>query len=336
MKKIAVNGLGRIGRQVLKHYLDAMPQDVEIVAVNDIAPIEELVYLLRYDSVHGKPGFDIEAGDGYITMKGRRIDVFSEKDPANLPWKKYDIDVVLECSGFFTKREMAARHLQAGAKKVIISAPSKDADHTIVLGVNQETYDPKKHDVISNASCTTNSLAPSLKVLNDVFGIEHALITTVHAYTSTQAILDKPREKRRRGRSAAVNIIPTSTGSAIATTMVLPELKDKMDAIAIRVPVPDGAITDIVAHLKKDVSVEEVNNTFKNASQTAMKGILGYTEEELVSSDIINDEHSGIVDALSTRVVNNRMVKVLVWYDNEYGYSKRMMELGIYVAQKIK
>ncbi len=336
MKKIAVNGLGRIGRQVLNHYMNTLPKDIEIVAVNDIAPIDELVYLLKYDSVHGQPDFDVVSGDGYIMLGDKKMAVFAEKDPANLPWKDLDIDVVLECSGFFTKRAMAAKHLEAGAKKVIISAPSKDADQTIVLGVNENVYNPKTENVISNASCTTNSLAPPLKVLNDVFGIEHALVTTVHAYTSTQAILDKPREKRRRGRSAAVNIIPTTTGSAISTTMVIPELKDKMDAIALRVPVPDGAITDIVAHLKKDVTVEEINATLKKYAETKMKGILGYSDEELVSTDIINNEHSGIVDALSTRVVNKRMVKVLVWYDNEYGYSKRLLELGLFVAKQIK
>lgn len=336
MKKIAVNGLGRIGRQVLNHYMKTLPEEVEIVAVNDIAPIDELVYLLKYDSVHGQPDFEVVSGDGYIMLGDKKMAVFAEKDPANLPWKDLGIDVVLECSGFFTKRAMAAKHLEAGAKKVIISAPSKDADQTIVLGVNENIYNPETENVISNASCTTNSLAPPLKVLNDVFGIEHALVTTVHAYTSTQAILDKPREKRRRGRSAAVNIIPTTTGSAISTTMVIPELKDKMDAIALRVPVPDGAITDIVAHLKKDVAVEEINATLKKYAETKMKGILGYSDEELVSSDIINNEHSGIVDALSTRVVNKRMVKVLVWYDNEYGYSKRLLELGFFVAKQVK
>jgi glyceraldehyde-3-phosphate dehydrogenase type I len=326
MKRVAINGLGRIGRMVLRHYMDMRPKDVEIVAANDLVPPDDLAYLLKYDSVHGRAPFPVgPSGDG-INMGDVSLKIFAEKDPAQLPWKKLGVDVVVESTGLFTKRELAAKHLQAGARRVIISAPSPDADITIIMGVNERQFRPEQHRVISNASCTTNSLVPPLKVMLDNFGIERALVTTVHAYTGTQGLVDKPARKKIRGRAAAVSLIPTTTGSDIATTMVLPELKGRLRALAIRAPIPDGAITDIVADLKKTVTVKDLNGAFKAASEGAMKGILGYSEEELVSADIIDDLHSGIVHALSTIVVQDSMVKVQVWYDNEFGYSRRLLD----------
>ncbi len=334
MKRIAINGLGRIGRLVLRHYLSSPPDDVEIVAANDLTPPEELAYLVRYDSVHGGASFPVEAGPDYLQLGSQRLTILSERDPAALPWKALGVDIVLECTGLFRKREGAAKHIEAGASVVIISAPSESADLTIVMGVNEKLYNPREHHVVSNASCTTNSLAPAVKVLNDVFGIEYLMATTIHAYTASQAIVDRPALKRRRGRAAATSLIPTSTGAAKATALVIPELKGKMDAIAVRAPIPDGAITDIVAHLKKDVSVDTVNAALKNAANGALKGILDYNDDEIVSADIISNPHSGIVDAPSTRVIMDRVVKVLVWYDNEYGYSRRLLELASYIAGK--
>jgi glyceraldehyde-3-phosphate dehydrogenase type I len=326
MKKVAINGLGRIGRMVLRHYMDMRPKDVELVAANDLVPPDDLAYLLKYDSVHGRAPFSVSpSGDG-INMGDVSLKIYAEKDPAQLPWKKLGVDVVIESTGLFTKRELASKHLQAGARRVIISAPSPDADITIIMGVNESQFRPEQHKVISNASCTTNSLVPPLKVMLDNFGIERALVTTVHAYTGTQGLVDKPAKKKIRGRAAAVSLIPTTTGSDIATTMVLPELKGRLRALAIRAPIPDGAITDIVADLKKAVTVKDLNGALKAASEGPMKGILDYTEEELVSADIIDDPHSGIVHALSTIVVQDSMVKVQVWYDNEFGYSKRLLD----------
>jgi glyceraldehyde-3-phosphate dehydrogenase type I len=335
MKKIAINGLGRIGRMVLRHYLASSPDDLTIVAANDLIPIDELAYLIRYDSVHGSAKFPVEAGPDYIQLGTHKLMILSERNPENLPWKAHGVDVVLECTGLFRKREDAAKHLKAGASKVIISAPSDSADLTVVLGVNEKRYDTNKHHVISNASCTTNSLAPAVKVLHEAFGVEYLMVTTVHAYTASQALVDQAARKKRRGRAAALSLIPTSTGAAKATALVIPELKDRMDAIAVRVPVPDGAITDIVAHLKKDVSVKTVNAAFKRASDNELKEILDYSEDEIVSADIVGDAHSGIVDASSTRVILNKVAKVLVWYDNEYGYSKRLLELAEFVGKSI-
>jgi glyceraldehyde-3-phosphate dehydrogenase type I len=260
--------------------------------------------------------------------------ILHETDPAKLPWKKLGVDIVLECTGLFRRRQDAAKHLTAGASKVIISAPSESADLTIVQGVNEQLYDPLIHHVISNASCTTNSLAPAVKVLNDTFGVEHLLVTTIHAYTASQALVDRSARKIRRGRAAAVSLIPTSTGAAKATGLVLPQLKDKMDALAIRAPVPDGAITDIVAELKRKVTVQEVNEAFKKVATGELKNILGFSEDELVSADIIGDTHSGIVDGTSTKVIDGKMVKVLVWYDNEAGYAKKLLELCEYISKK--
>jgi glyceraldehyde-3-phosphate dehydrogenase type I len=326
MKRVAINGLGRIGRMVLRHYMEMRPKDVELVAANDLVPPDDLAYLLKYDSVHGRAPFPVRTSENGISLGDVNLKVYAERDPAQLPWKKLGVDVVIESTGLFTKRELAAKHLEAGARRVIISAPSPDADITIIIGVNESEFRPEQHKVISNASCTTNSLVPPLKVMLDNFGIERALVTTVHAYTGTQGLVDKPAKKKIRGRAAAVSLIPTTTGSDIATTMVLPELKGRLRALAIRAPIPDGAITDIVADLKKAVTVKDLNSALKAASEGPMKGILGYTEEELVSADIIDDPHSGIVHALSTVVVQDSMVKIQVWYDNEFGYSRRLLD----------
>jgi len=333
MKRIGINGLGRIGRLVLRYYMLNPSDAVDIVVANDLTSIDDLAYLIRFDSVHGKAPYKVLYGSSYIQLGSKRIKVLNEKDPAKLPWKKLGVDIVLECTGLFRKREDAAKHIIAGASKVIISAPSDSADLTIVQGVNEDLYNPKIHHVVSNASCTTNSLAPAVKVLHDTFGIGHLLVTTVHAYTASQALIDRSARKLRRGRAAAVSLIPTSTGAAKATALVLPELKDKMDAMAIRAPVPDGAITDIVAELQSDVTVDIVNKTFEQAAKNELKGILGYSEDELVSADILGDTHSGIIDATSTKVVDKRMVKVLVWYDNEAGYAKRLLELAEFISK---
>lgn len=327
MKKMIINGLGRIGRLVLRQYCNERPKNVEIVGVNDLVSPENLAYLIRFDSVHGRTLYPVTSQGNEIYMKEHRLKVYAEKDPASLPWKELEVDVVLECTGLFTKRDLAAKHLDAGAKRVIISAPSATADVTIVPGVNDRQFDPKKHKVISLASCTTNSLAPPLKVLQESFGVDHALVTTVHAYTVSQSVVDGPAKKRRRGRAAAVSLIPTTTGAAVATTQVLPELEGRMDAIAIRAPVVDGAITDIVVHLRQECTVERVNGALKAAAEGPLHGILGYSEEELVSADILGDPHSGIVDALSTRVVQGHVAKVLVWYDNEFGYAQRLLDV---------
>jgi len=334
MKKVGINGLGRIGRLVLRQFMSDSSNDIDIVAANDLTPIDDLAYLLRFDSVHGKVPYNVSFGSDFIQLGSKKLKILNEKDPLKLPWKKLGVDIVLECTGLFRRRDDAAKHLTAGASKVIISAPSESADLTIVQGVNEDSYNSKIHHVVSNASCTTNSLAPAVKVLDDTFGIEHLLVTTVHAYTASQGLVDRSARKIRRGRAAAVSLIPTSTGAAKATGLVLPKLKNKMDALAIRVPVPDGAITDIVAELKSNVTVDQVNEAFRIASMGELKGILGYSDDELVSADIIGDTHSGIVDATSTKVVDNKMVKVLVWYDNEFGYAKKLLELAEYISKK--
>ncbi len=334
-KRVAINGLGRIGNQVLRHYIHALPKHYEIVAANT-SSVEDAAYLLKYDSVHGMADFSIKTqGEEKLIIDGHEITIVSSHDPKALPWGELDIDIVLECTGHFTEGSAAKGHIEAGAKKVIISAPGKNIDKTIVLGVNHDAYDTTKHHIISNASCTTNSLAPAMKVLEDNFGVKNAMITTTHAYTSTQTMVDKRAKKRRRGRAAAVNIIPTTTGAAIATTEVIPALKGKMEAMALRVPVPDGAITEIVALLNQEVDSEQVNEAFQKAADGDLKGILAFTREELVSSDILGNLHSSIIDGLSTAVVGGRMVKVMAWYDNEYGYSQRLLELADFVAKKM-
>jgi len=336
-KRVAINGLGRIGKMVLWHYIINKPENIEIVVANGgSGSAEDLAYMLKFDSVHGRFPAEISYTDDTLKVGEQEIKLISGRDPETMPWGEMGIDIVLECTGKFTKRDEAAKHLKAGAKKVIISAPSKDAELTIVLGVNQDAYDPDKHHIISNASCTTNSLAPAIKVLNDNFGIESALVTTIHSYTSSQVTVDRKKPgKHRRGRAAAVNIIPTSTGAAIATTKVIPELQGKMNALALRVPTPDVAITDISATLKKNVTVEEVNKAFEEAMNTYLKGILEITYDEVVSTDLINNPHSSIIDGLSTMVVDGNKVKVFAWYDNEFGYSGRLLELADFVALKM-
>ncbi|MDK2890592.1 MAG: hypothetical protein PWR21_1224 [Methanoculleus sp.] len=334
MKKVAINGFGRIGRMALSNYLIDPPGNIEIVAVNDPKPPDVLAYLVKYDSVHGRAPFPVEAGSDHLRLGSRKVTVLGERDPAALPWNNLGVDLVLECTGRFTDRNDAAKHLDAGASRVIISAPSHDPDLTVVLGVNEQAYDPAGHTIVSNASCTTNALAPAAKVLNDAFGIDHLMATAIHAYTATQALVDKAAPKVRRGRAAAVSLIPTTTGAAVATTHVLPELAGKMDAVAVRAPIPDGSIIDIVAELKREVTRDEVNVAMRRAAEGQMKGILSYTEEYLVSVDIIGDPHSGIVDGLSTGIVDGRMARVMVWYDNEFGYARRMVDLASYMAYR--
>jgi len=336
MKAIAINGLGRIGRLLLRLYMENPPEQAVLVAANSPAPIEDLAYLIKYDSVHGRAPFEVKTGSGYLELGARRtrISVSHEKDPEKIPWRNEGVDIVLECSGQFRKREDAARHFIAGASKVIISADAKNDDLTVVMGVNEKSYDSALHHVISNASCTTNCLAPTAKVLNDAFGIDYLMATTVHAYTSSQALIDRSSPgHRRRGRAAAVSLVPSSTGAARATERVLPELKGKMNAMAIRVPVANGSLTDLTIHLNKDVSIGSVNAAFKAAAEGTMQGIVGYSDDELVSADIVGDEHSAIIDGTSTLVVMNRVVKVLAWYDNEYGYARRLLDLAGYIAR---
>lgn len=324
---IGINGFGRIGRMVLRR-AETLP-DVDVVAINDRAQIGELVYLLKYDSVHGLfPGDVSEDGQG-MRVNGRTIRYFAESDPAKIPWGMVGVDVVIEATGAFRGRAAATQHLQGGARKVLISAPSDDVDVTIVPGVNDVQYDSTRHHVISMASCTTNSLAPVAKVLQEAFGIVHLLITTVHAYTASQVILDQPMRHRRRGRAGALSMIPTSTGAAKATALVLPELAGKMDGMAIRVPVPDGSVTDIVAELATPTNAEEINARLRAAAQMPpLQGILAVSDDELVSIDIVGNPHSSIVDASSTSVVDGTMAKILAWYDNEWGYACRLAELA--------
>ncbi len=336
MKTIAINGLGRIGRLVLRLYVEKPTDRTVLVAANSPASIEDLAYLIKYDSVHGRAPFEVRTGPDYLELGSHRmrVAISHEKDPQKLPWREHGVDIVLECTGLFLRRDEAEKHLDAGASKVIISADAKNADLTVVLGVNEHLYDPDRHHILSNASCTTNCLATTTKVLLDSFGIEYLVATTVHAYTSSQALIDRssPRH-RRRGRAAAVSLVPSSTGAAHATQLVLPELKGRMAAMAVRTPVPDGSLTDITAQIKKDATMESVNAVFKKASEGAMSGILDYSEEELVSADIVGDEHSAVVDANATKVLRDRVVKVLAWYDNEYGYARRLLDLADYIAR---
>lgn len=324
--KVGINGFGRIGRNVFRaSYKDP---DIEIIAVNDITDAKTLAHLLKYDSVLGILDADIKAGDDSITVNGKTFQVFSERDPGNLPWKKLGVTTVIESTGLFRKRGDANKHVESGgAKKVIISAPATDPDYTVVLGVNDEGLDPEKHHIISNASCTTNCLAPAAKVLHDEFGIEKAFMTTIHAYTNDQKILDLPHKDLRRARAAAVSQIPTTTGAAKAVGIVIPELKGKIDGIAIRIPTPNVSVVDLVALLKKNVSADEVNQAFKNAANGKLKGILQYCEDPLVSVDFMSNPHSSIIDAEFTRITDDNLVKVLAWYDNEWGYSCRLHDL---------
>lgn len=332
MKRIAINGLGRTGKLILKEHLLDQYADIEVVAVNDLTPIDNLAYLLRYDSVHGKPGYAVNIEGDRLYLGQHGVQVFSEQDPTKLPWQELDIDLVIDCTGKFTERSAAEQHLQAGAKKVLIGAPSKDADFVVVLGVNDDQLDPAQHTIVSNASCTTNSLAPPIKVLDDSFGIEEVCATTVHSYTASQGLVDKASSRMHRGRAAALSLIPTTTGADKATVQVLPQLKDKISALAIRVPVPDGALTDITARVTQPVSVEQVNSALNTAATGQLKNILAYSEEELVSIDIIGEPHSAIVHAKSTSVVNQHLVKLFVWYDNEFGYARRCLDVSQILA----
>lgn len=324
MAKIGINGFGRIGRCFFRAALDA---DLEVVAANDIMDAKTAAHLLKYDSVFGKLERTVNAEPDAFRVDGGEVKILSVKDPGDIPWSNYGVDIVIESTGLFTAREMAAKHMKGGAKKVIISAPAKNPDITIVPGVNLDKYDPKKHDVVSLASCTTNCVTPVVKVLNDTCTIKHGFMTTAHAYTGDQRLQDLPHSDLRRARAAALSIIPTSTGAALATTEVIPELKGKVHGVALRVPVPDGSIVDFVAEVGRDVTVDYVNKAFHSAANGPMKGILEYSEEPLVSSDIIGNPHSAVFDALSTMVLENRLVKVFAWYDNEWGYSNRLVDM---------
>ena len=333
--RAAINGFGRIGRNVLRSAKQLGQTEIDFVAVNDLTDSATLAHLLKYDSVHGRYPGSVEVSDKGLVVDGDEIQVLSERDPAALPWADMDVDIVIESTGHFADHAGASKHIEAGAKKVIISAPGKNEDVTIVLGVNQDAYDPANHHIISNASCTTNCLAPVVKVLTNSFGFRHGLMTTIHAYTNDQRILDLPHSDLRRARAAAVSMIPTTTGAAKATGLVLPEVAGRIDGMAIRVPTADVSIVDLVAEIDKDVTEEEVNAAFQAAADGPMKGILGVSHEPLVSVDYTSDPHSSTVDALSTAVMDGRMVKVLSWYDNEWGYSSRVVDLVAFVGAQL-
>ncbi|MGQ9692006.1 MAG: type I glyceraldehyde-3-phosphate dehydrogenase [Thermaceae bacterium] len=328
--KIGISGFGRIGRQVFRILHQ---RGLEVALINDLTDNRTLAHLLRYDSVYGRFPGEVGYDDENLYVNGKAIRATALKDPAQLPWGEMGVDLVIESTGVFTDREKAELHLKAGAKKVIISAPAKGEDITIVMGVNHEDYDPSRHHIISNASCTTNSLAPVMKVLDEAFGVEKALMTTVHSYTNDQRVLDLPHKDLRRARAAAINIIPTTTGAAKATALTLPQLKGRFDGTALRVPTPTGSISDITALLKRDVTAEEVNGALKAAAEGALKGILDYTEDEIVLQDIVMNPHSSIVDAKLTKALGN-MVKVFAWYDNEWGYANRVVDLAELVIKK--
>jgi len=331
--KVGINGFGRIGRMVLRAAYTR--NDIEFLALNDLTDPNTLAHLLKYDSVHGILKADIEVEENAIVVNGKRIQIISEKDPGKLPWKDLGVDIVFESTGLFRDRSQASKHLDAGAKKVIISAPAPDPDITLVIGVNHEQYDPKNHSIISNASCTTNSLAPICKVLLDKFGIEKGLMTTIHSYTTDQRLLDFPHSDLRRARAAAVSVIPTTTGAAKAVSLVLPELAGKMNGMALRVPTPNVSLTDLVVQLSRPASAQEVNKAFKEASQSSMEGIIEYCDEPLVSIDFNGITASTAVDALSTLSIGGDMVKILAWYDNEFGYANRLVDLAVYIAKSL-
>jgi len=333
MGRVAINGFGRIGRITLRVALGEKT-DLDFVAVNDLVDAKTLAYLFKYDSIHGTYQGEVKAEGDNIIIDGKKIKVCSERNPASLPWKEMGVDIVIESTGLFRSKEEAASHLQAGAKKVIISAPAKGAVPTIVMGVNEETYRPAQDDIVSNASCTTNCLVPIVKVLMDNFGIKHAVMTTIHSYTNDQALLDAPHKDLRRARAAALSMIPTSTGAAVAAGKVIPELEGKIDGLAIRVPTPDVSLVDLVAEVEKETTVDEVNLALRKASQGSLKGILKYSSEPLVSHDFTTDSASAIVDADYTYVIEGRLVKVLGWYDNEWGYSCRIIDLAEYMIKK--
>ncbi|HVL99971.1 MAG TPA: type I glyceraldehyde-3-phosphate dehydrogenase [Egibacteraceae bacterium] len=332
--RVGINGFGRIGRNFLRAAKERSA-DLEIVAVNDLADAGTLAHLLRYDSIHGRFEGTVEAGGDRIVVDGREITITSERDPADLPWKDFGVDLVIESTGLFTARDKAAKHLDAGARKVIISAPAKNEDVTVVMGVNEGDYDPAAHDVISNASCTTNSVVPMSKVLDENFGgIQQGFMTTVHAYTNDQGTHDQPHKDLRRARAGALSIIPTTTGAAKAAALSLPQLEGRLDGLALRVPVPDGSITDLVVVLGRETTAEEVNEAFRAAAEGPMAGIIEYATDPIVSTDIVGNPHSCILDSPST-MASGQMVKVLGWYDNEWGYSCRLVDLTTYVGERL-
>lgn len=337
--KVGINGFGRIGRQVFKAIRENYAGVLDVEAINDLMPPETNAHLLKYDSTYGRFPGKVEVRNGDIYIDGEKLKSYAEKDPAQLPWKELGVDIVLECTGRFRDKESAGAHITAGAKKVLLSAPGKGVDGTFVLGVNEEDYDPATDDVISNASCTTNCLAPTVKILHDAFGIEHALISTIHSVTNDQNILDVAHKDLRRARSAGYNIIPTTTGAARAVGLVLPELQGKINGMAFRVPTPTGSVVDMTAIVGQNVTIEEVNAAYKAVAGNESKGWLGkvfaYTDEPIVSSDIVGDPHSAILDSLSTDVMAGNMVKVVSWYDNEWGYATRLADLTAYVAERL-
>jgi len=334
--RVAINGFGRIGRNVLRSVQASDDSGIEIVALNDLTDNETLGHLLKYDSVHGVFPGTVTASDAGLEVDGRTIKVLSERDPSALPWAELSVDIVVESTGFFTKRDQAAKHLDAGAKKVIISAPGKNEDITIVMGVNHAKYDPAEHHVISNASCTTNCLAPVVKVLMEEFGFRRGLMNTVHAYTNDQALLDGPHSDKRRARAAALSMIPTTTGAAKATALVIPEVEGKLDGMALRVPTPNVSVVDLVAELETETTEEAVNDAFRQAASGSLAGILDLCDEPLVSIDFTGNPHSSIVDGLSTKIIDGGLVKVLSWYDNEWGYSQRVVELAAYIGERLQ
>ncbi len=332
--RIGINGFGRIGRLTLRAIRELYPNDFDVVAINDLTDAHSNAHLFKYDTTYGIYKGEVKAEENAIVIDGDRIRVFAEKDPANIPWGDVGADIVVEATGVFTEAEKAAAHLRGGAKKVIITAPAKDEDITIVMGVNHEAYDPSRHHIISNASCTTNCLAPVSKVLHESFGIEHGIMTTVHAYTNDQRIQDQVHKDLRRARAAAANIIPTSTGAAKAIHLVLPELKGRMHGIALRVPTLTVSVVDLTVTLARPATVDEINNAFRQAAEGSLRGILGVTDEPLVSMDFRGDNRSAIVDLPSTIVMGDRLAKVMAWYDNEWGYSCRVADLAKYIASK--
>lgn len=333
--RVAINGFGRIGRSTLRAIFENPTVDVQVVAINDLMPPKECAFLFRYDSVMGTFKGDVSYTDSSIIVNGQEIKVTSEKDPANLPWKSMNVDIVLECTGFFTDAALAKKHIDAGAKKVLISAPAKNEDITLAIGINSNLYDPAKHNIISNASCTTNCLAPIAKVLQEKFGIVAGFMTTIHSYTGDQRLLDAPHSDFRRARAAALNIIPTSTGAAKAIGLVLPELKGKLDGYAVRVPTPNVSMVDLVVTTEKPVTIESVNKAMKEAADGSLNGVFRYTDEPLVSTDFMGDPHSSVLDSSLTMVIGTNQLKVVGWYDNEWGYSNRLAELTQLVASKL-
>lgn len=332
MVKVGINGFGRIGRNVFRAALNN--SEVEIVAINDLTDVKTLAHLLKYDTTHGRLNATVEAKEGALVVNGREVKVFAERNPEALPWAEYGVEIVVESTGIFTAKDKASAHLKGGAKKVIISAPATDEDITIVMGVNEDKYDAASHTIISNASCTTNCLAPFAKVLDEEFGIVKGLMTTIHSYTNDQQVLDLPHKDLRRARAAAENIIPSTTGAAKAVSLVLPQLKGKLNGNSMRVPTKNVSVTDLVVELSKNVTLEDVNGALKAAAEGPLKGILNYSEEPLVSSDYNGDPASSTIDSLSTMVVGDNMVKVVSWYDNEWGYSNRVVDLAAYIASK--